>query len=66
MENTEFWVQVISNNGFAMALTVYLLTSNRKTIEGFRKTLDEQRNDFKMFVNEIIHAIQELRQGKRE
>ncbi|MEX1030064.1 MAG: hypothetical protein WDZ91_08480 [Paenibacillaceae bacterium] len=66
MENAEFWVQVISNNGFAMALTIYLLTSNRKTMEDFRKTLDEQRNDFKSFVNEITHAMKELRKGNRE
>lgn len=59
METVDFWVQIVSNNGFAMALTIYLLTSNRKTIEDFRKTLEEQKSDFKMFVNEITHTMKE-------
>jgi len=59
MENIEFWIQIISNNGFAMAITIYLLTSNRKTMEDFRKTLDEQRADFKFFINEITRSIKE-------
>lgn len=59
MEAADFWVQVVTNNGFAMALTIYLLTS-------FRKTLEDQRNDFKTFVQEITQAIKELRKDQRE
>lgn len=59
MEAADFWVQVVTNNGFVMALTIYLLTS-------FRKTLEDQRNDFKTFVQEITQAIKELRKDKGE
>jgi len=40
-EEVAFWGQLIGNSGFPIVITIYLITTFRKTLEGVKESISE-------------------------